>query len=326
MNTEADVAASTHEALAASVIIPAYNAADHLPTQLAALAAQPFADAWEVVVADNGSTDRTRRIVEDLAPTFTVPLRWIDASHRRGAGSARNAGAVASRGRSLLFCDADDMVGDDWVAQGVRALQSADMVGGLTLELHEPHHVDTPPIRKTILVGRSGMESVISSNLGMRREAYFSVGGFDESLPPYGVEDIEFSLRMHRAGRTVAAAREMVVYFRRTTDQKVLARKIYRSGRAETLVWDRHPELYPQRRDGLFAATRLVRFPLDAMQQVVKDRRIDRKALGRDLLTRAGHVAAYRPGGVRPKAGAPQLLRPADDPLNHDPTIQEADA
>src|SRR3954451_7038513 len=78
-----------------SVIIPCYNSAATLAAQLSALAGQKTTYCWEVVVADNGSTDNTRAaatVFGDRIPHLHV----VDASARRGAAHARNTGAHAA--------------------------------------------------------------------------------------------------------------------------------------------------------------------------------------------------------------------------------------
>lgn len=67
-----------------SVIIPSHNAAETLPHQLRALAQQKTTVVYEVIVADNGSTDSTFQLVKEMASTYPVPLRYADASTRGG--------------------------------------------------------------------------------------------------------------------------------------------------------------------------------------------------------------------------------------------------
>src|SRR4051794_9763721 len=111
-----------------SVIIACRDAQDVLGVQLAALAGQESPVPWEVLICDNGSTDRTVALAETWADR--LPLRVVDAAGIAGAGPARNAGVQAARGEWLAFCDADDEVGDGWLAAVCGALAEHPFVAG----------------------------------------------------------------------------------------------------------------------------------------------------------------------------------------------------
>ncbi len=87
----------------ASVITPAYNCADTLVRAWNSLAAQQ--DSWESILVDDGSTDETPRVIEQLAkdPRVTA-IRQPNG----GPGSALNAGIGAASGAYIAFLDADD--------------------------------------------------------------------------------------------------------------------------------------------------------------------------------------------------------------------------
>ncbi|HEY2642401.1 MAG TPA: glycosyltransferase family A protein, partial [Galbitalea sp.] len=97
--------------------------------QLEALAAQEFAGSWEVVVADNGSTDDT--VARALEHAASLPdLRVVDASQHRGASHARNVGAGAAKAPFLIFLDADDAAQPGWLPAMAEAARSADLITG----------------------------------------------------------------------------------------------------------------------------------------------------------------------------------------------------
>ena len=83
-----------------SVIVAVRNGMPWLEEQLRALAEQQCNEPWEVVVADNGSTDESRLVVEEWANRAPM-IRLIDASKVRGPGAARNAGVRTARGRAI---------------------------------------------------------------------------------------------------------------------------------------------------------------------------------------------------------------------------------
>jgi glycosyltransferase involved in cell wall biosynthesis len=197
-----------------SVIIAAFNAEATLGKQLAALARQRAPFGYEVLVCDNGSSDGTVALSQSWADR--VSLRVVDASARQGASAARNVGAAVARAPRLTFCDADDVVSDDWLAEMVDALQSADLVGGGSgyALLNRPalgrQDWEDPLLRKPqapSLVGTS------SSNLGIRADVFSKVGGFDEML--FAAEDFDLCWRVQFAGYRVAARPSAFVNLRR---------------------------------------------------------------------------------------------------------------
>jgi dolichyl-phosphate beta-glucosyltransferase len=95
-----------------SIVLPAYNEEDRLPAGLerviAFLAAQPF--PAEIVISDDGSRDRTPRIVRDRAAAGLPPnvaLRLVQHDTNRGKGAAIRTGVLAAEGRYVFFMDAD---------------------------------------------------------------------------------------------------------------------------------------------------------------------------------------------------------------------------
>jgi glycosyltransferase involved in cell wall biosynthesis len=114
-------------AVEVSVVIACKNEERHLGTMLDSLAAQTWDGAWEVVVADNGSTDATRAVAEsyrDRLPRLLV----VDASEARGYALARNAGVQHASGSKLLFVDGDDAVNERYVGALAGALDEASLV------------------------------------------------------------------------------------------------------------------------------------------------------------------------------------------------------
>lgn len=183
-----------------SVVIPAYNAAATIDEQLAALTAEAVRFDWEIVVADNGSRDATAMIVERWAQRCPR-IRLVDASEAPGAAHARNAGARAARGRNLVFCDSDDIVATGWLGAMSEALHDHEFVCGPfeLARLNPPWLVEAK--------GTTGTNDVVwfddlfpfasSCNLGVRRDRFLALGGFDERIMVW--EDVELSLRLHLA-------------------------------------------------------------------------------------------------------------------------------
>lgn len=287
-----------------SVVLIVLNGASWIDRQLDALADQRGApDSWELVVADNGSTDGTQGMVRARADSFPVPLRVVDASAMVGASHARNVGASAANARLLAFCDCDDVVDDGWVAAAVQALEDHVCVGGTNRALEEPHNPDSEVLNPGGLHGRG----IQSCNFAVRRDVFFEVGGFDESLPPYGCEDSEFSIRVLKRGHRITPAPAMVLYFRRTVGFRRTLGKVYMSGIAETVVWLRHPDAFAQELSLRSVVVDLVSWPGRALRQR-RAGQLSARRLARSAVTAWAHVVGYLTWIRTNRAGSARLV------------------
>ena len=201
--------------VALSVVIAAHNAADTIGAQLVALLAQKCDRAWEIVVVDNASTDATRAIVTAVSAGH-ARVRVVEATHGRGPAYARNVGARAARGRALAFCDADDIAGPVWVATMADALAVHAFVSG-PLELARLNAAWLVDSRGSFgTTGPTRFEDrfpfASSCNLGIHRNVFLDLGGFEESLPVG--EDIDLSMRLSGRGTDLTFAPGAVVHYR----------------------------------------------------------------------------------------------------------------
>jgi glycosyltransferase involved in cell wall biosynthesis len=196
-----------------SVVIPCRNGARTLGGQLAALARQDYAGSWEVVLADNGSTDGSAAIAEAWRERLP-DLRIVDAP-RPGINVARNAGVRASRGRSVALCDTDDEVGPGWLRGLVDGMaKGEDLVGGC-LDLY-PMNSRLPPGRRTrrtaLADGLSFLPWPEGANIAFSRELFDRLGGFDETFFSGG-DEIEFAWRAQLAGYSLGFVPDAVVHY-----------------------------------------------------------------------------------------------------------------
>jgi glycosyltransferase involved in cell wall biosynthesis len=196
-----------------SVVIPCRNGAGSLGGQLAALARQDYAASWEVVMADNGSTDGSAAIAEGWRERLP-DLRIVDAP-RPGINVARNAGVRASCGRIIALCDADDEVGPGWLRGLVDGMaKGEDLVGGC-LDLY-PLNSRLPPGRRTrrtaLADGLSFLPWPEGANIAFSREVFDRLGGFDETFFSGG-DEIEFAWRAQLAGYSLGFVPDAVVHY-----------------------------------------------------------------------------------------------------------------
>lgn len=209
------------------VIIAARDAAATIRDQLDALVCQSWdGGTWEVVVADNGSTDETRAIVERFAADHARVL-LVDASAEPGAGPARNEAMRQSPARAFAFCDADDVVEPGWVAAMGAALGRDRFVAGrlafdrLNPEWSRTAFYSKPPEQLETFDGIFPIAA--TANLGVTSEVIDTVGGFDGSFRTG--QDLELCLRMWTAGIDLVFVPDAVVQYRYRPTMRSLFRR-----------------------------------------------------------------------------------------------------
>lgn len=103
------------EQIIVSVIVPMYNAERYVAKTLQSVAAQRF-DDFEIICVNDGSTDETGRVVEEILASISVPSRII-TQRNGGVSSARNRGLEEARGDYVVFLDADDLASATWLKE-----------------------------------------------------------------------------------------------------------------------------------------------------------------------------------------------------------------
>ncbi len=207
----------------ASVIIPAHDAEGTLGRTLDALANQDLEQPYEVIVVDDGSSDRTAAIAEAAAGPVTLIRQ-----EALGPAAARNRGASAAGGEVLAFTDADCFPRPNWLRAGLAALERSDLVVGAVLP--DPDAPRGPFDRSLWVTRENGLYE--TANLLVTREVYDRVDGFEAWLEPTigkpMAEDVWFGWQARRSGaRTVFCPDALVHHavFSRGAREFVLERR-----------------------------------------------------------------------------------------------------
>ncbi len=227
-----------------SVVVPVRNGMPWLEHQLLALSTQEVAADWEVVVADNGSEDGTRPLVERWSKRDTR-VRLVDASGRRGAGAARNIGVRSARGRIFAFCDADDVVQPGWLASMVTALAEADLVAGV-FDFSSLNSGPKSNLTPAATRHMGFLPFALGANMAVRRDAFEGVNGFCEILA--AGEDIDLSWRMQLAGYRFAVSSDSAVAKREQAGSRSMFHAAWAYGRSDTVLYG-HYRAKGMRRD-----------------------------------------------------------------------------
>jgi peptidoglycan/xylan/chitin deacetylase (PgdA/CDA1 family)/glycosyltransferase involved in cell wall biosynthesis len=305
-----------------SVIIACRNGADTLPEALDSLAAQAWDRPWEIVFADNGSTDASPAVFRAFAERHPeIPTRALDVAVR-GKPHALNAAIRAARGRAILFCDTDDTVAPGWLAAMGAALETRDFVAArLDLERLNPEWTRVgrrnPQVRELAVLSHAPYcPTAGGATLGFHKRVFEAVGGFD---PAFAVlEDTDFCVRAHRKGFELALVPGAVYNYRFRAELGAIRRQAYLYARYRALLRRRcvdEPLLAPNRWLGLLGETArlaLLRAANRALgrRQGPAERALLERNLGRALGTLAGSLRhGVAPPGAA-EGGRPGLPRP----------------
>jgi glycosyltransferase involved in cell wall biosynthesis len=179
-----------------SFVVPAFNEERLLGRTLAAIhtAARELGRPYELIVADDASTDRTASVAHEHG------ARVVAAQFRQIA-RVRNAGAAAAAGDILIFVDADTIVPPATLRATAAALDGGAVGGGASVYIDGrlPLWVRLlmPPFRVAFRRGRLAAGCYVFS----RRSEFLAVGGFDEQL--YAAEELALSRALGRLGRFI---------------------------------------------------------------------------------------------------------------------------
>lgn len=204
------------EVIDVSVVIPTYNAAATIAEQLAALDRQTFAGEWEIVIALQPCTDGTEVVVARCASERVIV---VDAFDRLGPSYARNAGVAAARGSLIAFCDADDIVADDWLAELFRH-SSSPVVAGAAVAFDDGTGLGDAHQAGPAVPGKEYgfLQSIYTGSLLVHRSAFDAVGGFDVELSH--CEDTDLAWRLQLAGYPIVTAPDAVIFYRQRASRR----------------------------------------------------------------------------------------------------------
>jgi len=195
-----------------TVVVSTRNRCERLEGLVAALEKQSLpADAFEVVIVDNCTTDGTSATLATLARDSQLRLRALRTSKPGGPAAARNLGWKAARAPVVAFTDDDCLPDPHWLEEGLAAMEDrARVVVGRT----------RPPADQLGLVGRpfarvmqvDSPRFFETCNVFYRRRDLETVGGFDERFGQPNGEDTHLGIRVSELGVQAVYAEAAVVY------------------------------------------------------------------------------------------------------------------
>jgi GT2 family glycosyltransferase len=221
-----------------SVVIPVLHDPSGIRLCLEALLRQTYPpDRFEIIVADNGSTDGTRAVVERLRAEARSRLRLVVEDQARTSYAARNRALRVARGEVLAFTDADCVPTPSWLECGVRALQTeaAACVGGRIVVTYRgawpnvyEYWDSATRFNQEMYVSR---HYAATANLFVYAHVVARHGAFRPELISGG--DREFGIRVWKAGEHLVYAPDAVVTHPARATLTAVYRKAMRLARAQ---------------------------------------------------------------------------------------------
>jgi len=192
----------------ASIIIPAYNAEKTIAECLQACLAQTYPD-FEIVVVDDGSTDRT----PEIARAF--PNARLISKENAGPAAARNSGAKAAMGEVLVYTDSDCVPHPDWLVRLLDGLTDGVVAVGGTYDCANPESRLARVIQAEIAIRHRRFAPEVdflgSFNVAYRKEGFDRIGGFNEEYRQASGEDNDLAYRLQEEPGSLRFCADAVV-------------------------------------------------------------------------------------------------------------------
>ncbi len=231
-----------------SIIVPVFNRPDEVDELLRSLTEQTEG-GFEVIVVEDGSTQTCREVCRGYEGQLDIRYFMKPNS---GPGQSRNYGVERAKGEYVIILDSDVVLPPGYIASLSRELQRepADAFGGP--DSAHPSFTDTQKAISYSMTSffttggiRGSRKKKLdkfyprSFNMGVRRDVYNRLGGFSKMR--FG-EDIDFSIRIFRAGCSCRLFPESWVWHKRRTDFRKFFRQVYNSGIARINLYKKYPE------------------------------------------------------------------------------------
>ena len=230
-----------------SIIVPVFNRPDEVDELLQSLVGQTLKD-FEVVIVEDGSEKPCKDVCDKYAGK--IDLKYF-MKKNSGPGQSRNYGAERANGEYLIVLDSDVVLPEGYLKAVDDELnrEPSDAFGGPDCahdSFTETQKAISYSMTSFFTTGgiRGGKKKLDkfyprSFNMGIRRDVYMRLGGFSKMR--FG-EDIDFSIRIFKAGCKCRLFPEAWVWHKRRTDMRKFFRQVYNSGIARVNLYKKYPE------------------------------------------------------------------------------------
>jgi O-antigen biosynthesis protein len=245
-----------------SVVVASYNGARTLKLCLESLQRLNYPN-YEIILVDDGSTDNTQKIVEEVQRPGRIPPHQgfgglgdapypplVSIRHEKnfGLSVARNTGIAAATGEIVAFTDSDCRADEDWLYYLVGNLEGSGFVGMGGPNLLPP---EDSRVAAAVMVSPGGpahvmltdreAEHIPGCNMAFYKQALEGIGGFDPIFTKAG-DDVDVCWRLQQAGCKIGFSPSAFVWHYRRSTVGAYLKQQEGYGEAEALLVRKHPE------------------------------------------------------------------------------------
>jgi glycosyltransferase involved in cell wall biosynthesis len=234
--------------LSFSIIIPVYNRPKEIDELLESLTRQNFSDEFEVLIIEDGSTDKSDLLLNRYKAQLDLKYFFKENS---GAGASRNFGMQKAKGNYFIILDSDVMLPKYYLFEVKNRLESnfSDAFGG-----PDAAHISFTPLQKAINYsmtsvlttgGIRGKKQAVgkfqprSFNFGLSKVAFEKTQGFSKMK---NGEDIDLTFRLWQNGFETQLLEKAFVYHKRRSSLKDFFNQTFGFGTARPILNRKHPE------------------------------------------------------------------------------------
>ena len=231
-----------------SIIIPVFNRPKEIDELLESLTKQDFLDDFDVLIIEDGSTNKSDAIVEKYKNQLNIKYFFKENS---GAGASRNFGMQKASGNYFIILDSDVLVPEQYVSEVKKALETnfTDAFGG-----PDAAHKSFTPLQKAINYsmtsvlttgGIRGKKQAVgkfqprSFNLGLSKKAFEKIKGFSKMK---NGEDIDLTFRLWENGFETQLIEKAFVYHKRRSTIKQFFKQTFGFGTARPILNRKYPQ------------------------------------------------------------------------------------
>jgi len=235
-----------------SIIIPTFNRKEHLKKTVETLLHQSY-DKFELIIADDGSSDGTELVVSDFKKRAWFPVKYFWQKNS-GRSAARNLGIKNSECDIVIFVDDHIILQKDFIYNHLKAYQKHCNKGplvavrGRSILVNKPEDAFSfkgklPLFKIDKRRIQDPFYTFITNNLSVKKAALEEVGGFDEDFKNYGFQDSELGYRLKKAGYSFKWQPEAVGFiFSCGHKEGAKWERAYQVGLSANIFAKKHPE------------------------------------------------------------------------------------